>query len=159
MVRELWQTVQRADRLRLRTALAAILLTVLLIKSGTRMKAEILAARSQKTVASDVMLAHVIKYRAQTQWFYAQPVIYAFHARLRIPPELAVVARKRYWSGQMTGHELLSIVQQYKPEQLLLLKGPISPEWTEFLKSNYVLDYDDGQQVLYIAQSLKTVSP
>jgi hypothetical protein len=97
----------------------------------------------------------VNKYRSHTTWFYAQPVIYAFHARLRTPPELTVVARKRYWSGQLTWRTLLGIVKIYHPEQLLIYKSPMGQEWTEFLKSHYVLEYDDEGRALYVSKLVK----
>jgi hypothetical protein len=156
---EVWNAARKADRLRLRTVMAAVLLTALAVQSGTRLMAEIDKIRSKGQAGTDAMLAHINNYREQTHWIYAQPVIYAFHARLRVPPELAVVALKRYWSGQMTWQQLLTLVQKYRPEQMLLFKSTMGPEWTDFLKSNYVIDYDDGQKVLYIAKSLKTASP
>jgi 4-amino-4-deoxy-L-arabinose transferase-like glycosyltransferase len=132
------------------------LLIALTVKSAVRIENSVGYERSKRMASTDAMLAHVNRYKEQTQWIYAQPVIYAFHAGLRVPPELAVVTKKRYWSGQMTWRKLLAIVEEYKPEQLLLFKSPMGPEWTEFVRSNYVLDYEDNQLVLYVLKSVKS---
>lgn len=105
-------------------------------------------------IQDSAVLARIDALQKETQWFYAQPVIYSFHARLPVPPELAVVTLKRYWSGQMTWQELFRTVSAYRPEQMLLFKATMGPEWKELLATQYRLDWEDAEMALYVQKSL-----
>lgn len=147
------------ETLRVRTVAAGMLLAILAVQSVTRLGGEVGVIRSARTTASDQVLHRIANYRARTRWIYTQPVIYAFHAGIPVPPELAVLSLKRFWSGQMNWRRLLDLVQQYHPEQLLLLKTTMGPEWAHFLKTDYVIELDDGERVLYVAKVLKASPP
>jgi hypothetical protein len=162
-IRELMAEVRGAftseTNLRPRTAAAAALIAILAVQSATRLAGEVGAIRSARTIASDRALDRIASYRSGTRWIYTQPVIYAFHAGIPVPPELAVLSLKRFWSGQMTWRRLLDTVQKYHPEQLLLLKTTMGPEWAHFLNADYRVELDDGERILYVAKALKLLSP
>lgn len=78
----------------------------------------------------------VLKYKSSTQWLFTDRPIYAFYAGLRVPPEIAVMSYKRLNSGSISSQKLLDILQQYRPEQIVLAR------WTERIKSdNNMLNY------------------
>jgi hypothetical protein len=85
---------------------------------------------------------------------YVQPVIYPFHAGLPVPPELAVVMLKRYWSGQITPEQIVETCRRYKPEQLLLYRSRVGNEWKELLTANYRTAYQDTNHVLYVSKEI-----
>jgi hypothetical protein len=155
---EVREVLRSRKNLRLRTVAAAALLSILAVQSVTRFIGEVGVIRSARTMTSDRMLDRIGSFRSRTRWIYTQPAIYAFHAGIAVPPELAVLSLKRFWSGQMTWRRLLDIVQKYQPEQLLLLKTTMGPEWVQFLKTDYVIELDDGERILYVAKALKTPS-
>jgi len=65
-------------------------------------------------------------------------VIYAFHAGLLVPPPLAVIPRKRVWSGQIDSAELVDLLQRYRPEQIVLFGSlQVGAEFYAFLDRNY----------------------
>ncbi len=153
--RELHAAFASRQGLRLRTVAAAVLVAVLAAQSATRLAGEVNRIRTARTIASDRVLGRIATYRGRTRWIYTQPVIYAFHAGIPVPPELAVLSLKRFWSGQMTWRSLLEILEKYHPEQMLLVKTSMAPEWAQFLKADYVIELDEGERVLYVAKALK----
>jgi hypothetical protein len=148
-----WDALRGRARIRTATFGEGILLAALVVQSVHRFAGTAHFITSGPRISSDPMLAQMIHFQARTHWVYAQPIIYPFHARLRLPPELAVVTLKRYWSGQITSKQILATVRQYQPEQVLLFKSPVGPEWSEFLKTNYRIEFDDGKKVLYVTRS------
>lgn len=72
----------------------------------------------------------VLKYRESTHWVFTDRPIYAFYAGLLVPPEIAVMSRKRFNSGDLTLDYLLKILQTYRPEQIVLAR------WTQKIKSD-----------------------
>jgi hypothetical protein len=93
-------------------------------------------------------------YAPQTHWVYAEPVIYAFHARLPVPPELAVVVTKRFWSGQISQKAIVATCKQYRPEQIVLPNRPVSGDWEKFLDADYALACADKASMLYVTRTL-----
>jgi hypothetical protein len=53
------------------------------------------------------VVAKMKEYAGRTHWVYAQQVIYALHAGLPVPLELAVVTLKRFWSDQVSTAEVV----------------------------------------------------
>ena len=72
----------------------------------------------------------VLKYKDSTQWLFTDRPIYAFYAGLPVPPEIAVISEKRFSSGNLTNDDLLTILQKYRPEQIVFAR------WTEKFKSD-----------------------
>jgi hypothetical protein len=72
----------------------------------------------------------VVKYKNSTQWLFTDRPIYAFYAGLPVPPEIAVISEKRFSSGNLTNDDLLTILQKYRPEQIVFAR------WTEKFKSD-----------------------
>lgn len=109
--------------------LAVILLIVLVIATPTN-------ARGKPPKNSEVMQL-VLKYKNSTKWVFTDRPIYAFHAGLPVPPEIAVMSYKRLNSGNLTTKELLAVLQNYRPEQIVLAR------WTSQIKN-------DSQLMAYI---------
>lgn len=104
---------------------------------------------SPKTNASAV-LANMRRCAPVTHWVCAEDVIYPFHAQLKVPPELAVVMSKRFWSGQISGEQIVDLCRKYTPEQIMLPNGGPAGSWSEFLRSQYRLEFADKEYVLYV---------
>jgi hypothetical protein len=93
------------------------------------------------------------RYAARTRWVYARSSIYAFHPKLPVPPELAVVARKRFWSGQISDAQILAIIQRDAPEHLLVTGEQFLSD--EYLRGlGYVAVCGTGEGTLYVTGSL-----
>ncbi len=94
----------------------------------------------------------------RTRWVYAENAIYPFHMRLSMPPELAVVTPKRFWSGQISTMQIIEACERYQPEMIVLTVAGNQREWNDFLQSKYVALRTDKKFVLYIAKRLDNVS-
>jgi hypothetical protein len=70
-----------------------------------------------------------------------------------MPPELAVVTLKRFWSDQISNDTIIKICQQYKPEQLLLDPLQATHSWQAFLQ-DYTIVYEDQTANLYVLKSI-----
>jgi len=64
-----------------------------------------------------------------------------------------VLPFKRFWSAQITQHQIFAIIQQYQPQQLLL-RRPFSPEMKALVDDNYTLVYEEELYQLFIANFL-----
>lgn len=103
---------------------------------------------------TDPIVTKMKQYASHTHLVYAESGLYAFHAQLPMPPELAVVTLKRFWSGQITTQNIVETCQRDHPEQLLLNPAKITDDWNELLK-NYEIVYRDTNFVLFASNQLK----
>ena len=87
--------------------------------------------------------------QAQTRWLLTDNPLYAFHAGLQVPPPLAVPSLKRFHTGQLDADDLLSILKDYEPEQILLSKfGFMASEPSllrDFIQQHYQQTYQDSE--------------
>ena len=76
--------------------------------------------------------------------------IYAFHAGLPVPPELAVVTLKRFWSGQITTHEIVQTCARRGVEQVVLSSVSLQDaNWTNWLATAFSPTVTEGSATLY----------
>jgi hypothetical protein len=118
-----------------------------------RLEGSVKSMRNSPKIADSKVIAKK-EYAGRTHWSYAQPVIYPFHAGLLVPPELAVVMPKRFWSGQITTEQIVDTCRRYKPEQILLYTARISTPWESLLRQSYSSVYHDNELTLYISNSI-----
>lgn len=101
-------------------------------------------------------IASLLQYRDHTRWFYASDPIYAFYARLHIPPELVLLPKKRFWAGQIDWDEVVTILGTYQPEQLLLNARQMEqPRWRAFVEGKYDIVFNNGRLLHYVARDLR----
>lgn len=76
-----------------------------------------------------------------THWVFADQAIYPFYAGLRVPPEIAVFSRKRFFGENLNNQILLDVMQRYHPEQVLLTRFKddllADPEFAGYLAAHY----------------------
>lgn len=146
---------RRAQRLAFSGLTAASLLgAVVSMYGGDRLWREMDRIRHSPRVEDSALIAKMREYADRTRWVYTRYTIYPFHAGLLVIPELAVLPRKRFWSGQITDEQIWVTVKKYRPEQLLLTPGEVKPEVREFLAAGYVRVYQDEGKELYVAKGL-----
>jgi 4-amino-4-deoxy-L-arabinose transferase-like glycosyltransferase len=136
------------------TGFASLLLALVMAYGGERLIAEVERIRELPRVEESTLVAKMRQYADRTRWVYARHNIYAFHAGLTVVPELAVLPRKRFWSGQITNEQIWATVKRYRPEQLLLGDGSLDAGISEFVETSYILVYQEGGHALYVAKSL-----
>ncbi len=126
-----------------------------LAMAEARLEASIKGLRKSPRANDSPVLAKLMENANRTHWMYAQPIVYPFHAKLPVPPELAVVVLKRFWSGQISTKEIVEVCRRYHPEQLLLFKSRAGSEWRQLLSTDYVLTYQDKDYLLYVAKGIE----
>ena len=104
---------------------------------------------------ADPVLAKMKEYAGRTHWVYIQDgnETYPFHAQLPMPPEIAVVTLKRFWSDQISTKEIVETCRRYQVEQLLLKRTQPGEDWNELLQG-YRVVYEGKDRVLYVTKQL-----
>lgn len=131
---------------------------VLLAYPEKRLEGTIKDLRQQATLASSKIVAKMKHYAPRTHWAYADPVIYPFHAEVLVPPDVAIVMLKRFWSGQITVEAIVNSCLSHGVEQLVL-PGTPSPEWIGLLASNYKLVCSENGWSLFVAKDIYETQP
>jgi hypothetical protein len=96
------------------------------------------------------------KYAPETNWVVTDLPMYAFRARLPVPPNLAVFSVKRFETGNLSEAEMIATIQKYHPEQILLGRYTY-PNVENFLKGRYYLIHAKEPMKLYIRNDLAGV--
>jgi hypothetical protein len=119
-----------------------------------RLSLQIQLVRRSPQTYTCLFLNEMERYKPQARWLYAEEPVYSFHSGIPLPPDLAVVVAKRYWSGEMTNTRLTEDLRSYKPE-LMLLKNDTKPRpYRNLLNAEYRLIYMDAGNLLYVRNSI-----
>ena len=107
-----------------------------------------------------LFLKEMERYKPQAKWLYSEEPAYSFQSGIPLPPDLAVLMLKRYWSGEMTNARLAEELKSIKPE-LILLRNDTQPRpFHDLIYSEYQLIYMDDNNLLYVHKSIaKSVNP
>jgi 4-amino-4-deoxy-L-arabinose transferase-like glycosyltransferase len=92
-------------------------------------------------------------YAPQTHWVVTDTPMYAFRARLPVPPNLAAFTSKRVQTGNLTEGELFETMRAYQPEQVMMGRFDF-PELQSYLNARYNLLLDQLDMRLYIRKDL-----
>ncbi len=93
---------------------------------------------------------------AATEWVFADRATYPFYAGLRVPPEIAVFSRKRFFGENLNNQILLDVMQNYRPEQVLLTRFKdellADAEFAAYLNDHYTMIQEHPDYVYYRLQ-------
>ena len=123
-------------------------------RSERRLEANIKYLQQRPAADANPIVRKMKEYAGRASWVYSESGIYPFHARLRVPPELAIVMPKRFWSGQITTAEIIEDCKRYRPELVVLPVASLNEEWKRFLSADYVFSSADTRSALYVAKRL-----
>ena len=131
------------------------LVAIVLVRSENRLEGAVAHLRDEERAGISPVLGKIREYASRTNWIYVEYTkdIFSFQAQLPMPPELAVVTLKRFWSDQISNDTIIKICQQYKPEQLLLDPLQATHSWQAFLQ-DYTIVYEDQTANLYVLKSI-----
>jgi len=85
-----------------------------------------------------------------TRWVYADRVMSPFRAGLSVPPALAVVSTKRQRAGKLDDRMLLEVLEQYRPEQVIIGRLSYGPAFMQYLEAHYRRGYSTEPPVLQV---------
>ena len=116
--------VGKRQLMRLLSFLALTLMGIVLI-SHVLINLKVLA-RGQHPIQSsgnpvkEEILANVVGFSDQTHWLATDRAMFGFRANLKVPPEIAVLSRKRVLTQGFDGEDFLHIIKRYHCEQVLI---------------------------------------
>ena len=115
--------------------------SLLLAMTGTYVVEQLHAGwnsiRRVALISEDPIVQELRQESDQNCWVFTFPSIYAFHAKRLMPPELAILAQKRFWSEEITFHEIEQLLSRYVPETIYIDNSALKKELAGFLKTNY----------------------
>jgi len=121
---------------------------------GSRVYLQIGSIRSSPQIYSSLVIKEVERYKPFTKFIYTDEPAYSFHTGIPMPPSLAVVTLKRFWSGDMTNARLVEELRMSKPGVLLLKNQTAELPFSDWMNAEYRLVYQDAKHNLYAHKSI-----
>jgi hypothetical protein len=137
-----------------RSVALCVLVALALAKSERRFEGTMSYLRTLQLANANPIIQKMREYGGRTSWTYSEDGIYAFHAGLKVIPELAIVMPKRFWSGQITTEAIIGTCKRYRPEMLIVRSNSVDARWRAFLDAEYKLAAGDNASELYVAKQL-----
>ena len=136
--------------------LGALVVSIWMAFELPRAYEEAAGLNSRETIADSEVINVLKEYRGKVKWIYTRDNFAAVHAGYVVPPELTILSKKRFWSGNATERMVIDTVNRYQCEVLLLqanleLKNE---EWKKLLADGYVSIWSDGAKEMYVAKRL-----
>ena len=101
-----------------------------------------------------VFMIKMVRRAPETRWIVTDMPMYAFRTGLINPPYLSFVTAKRLSTLELTEEKMISVIQEYRPEQVLIGRREF-PKVKQFLQADYRLLYERGKRYLYLRRDLK----
>jgi hypothetical protein len=89
------------------------------------------------------IVALIGKYAEQTHYLFTDRPMYAFRSGMRVHPGLAVITQKRYTTGEPSQEEIAAILEEIKPEQVILSRFEI-PAVKEYMSTRNFVRVDNS---------------
>jgi hypothetical protein len=110
--------------------------------------------RSSPKVQSSYLLKKFARYKPYTQYMFTDQPIYSFHSGVPVPPHLAMLSLKRFWTGEMTNERLVSELEAVKPGIMLLANDSKELPYQDLLMREYQVVYTDDANRLLALKSI-----
>jgi hypothetical protein len=117
------------------------------------------ALRGAPRLDTCLVLKEIERFKPFTKLIFSEQPIFSFHADLPMPPQLAVLSLKRFWTGEMTNSRLVAELETLKPGLVLLGRTSQQVPYQELLDRQYSLVYQDGGNRLYAHKSIARSPP
>jgi hypothetical protein len=117
--------------------------------SASRVYLQVSDIRQSPKIYSSLVLTEIERFKLFTKFLYTDEPVYSFHAGIPLPPKLAVVSLKRFWSGDMTNARLTEELQSTQPGLILLKNDTRELPFSDWLAREYRLVYQDNRHQLY----------
>ena len=101
-----------------------------------------------------MFLVKMSNHAADTDWVLTNLPMYAFRVGLPVPPFLGAMSEKRISTGQLSEADIISVLEEYQPEQVLLGRREF-PALEQILERDYKLLYERGKRMLFVRKDLK----
>ncbi len=99
-----------------------------------------------QTTEERTFLELLAKHKSNIHWLVTDRPIFAFYAGLQVPPELALISRKRNFVAPEAQDYFINKVKKYQPEAILIQKDPqkiyFGSKVLSYIQQNYTLIYE-----------------
>lgn len=139
-VRRLWSCPARFPPLApvAQAVLALASACALGVFGGSRLREQTDAISRSPRITGNPLIQSMKARATQTRFVYTRHTIFPFHAGLCVIPDLAVIPRKRLWSGQLSEPDIWRRIEAVRPEQILLMGDTGSSDSCRLLETAYV---------------------
>lgn len=96
-----------------------------------------------------LFLTRMTNHAPETEWVVTDMPMYAYRISASVPPEVVAISEKRLITGELTEEQIIKIVEQYKPEQVLIGRFEF-PRLKVYLNQDYKLLYSRGKRDLFL---------
>lgn len=124
---------------------------LMLAFSERRLEGSVKTLRHKPTVDSNPIVRAMRARKTPDVWAYSEDGMYAFQAGMRVPPDLAIVMPKRFWSGQISDAEIIARCKDYGLAYIVLPRNRISSEWAAMLTIGHREGGADSKSRLFSA--------
>jgi hypothetical protein len=121
---------------------------------GGRVYLQVRDIRGKPRTEASPVIREIEHYKPYASSIWATEPVYAFHVNMLIPPRLATLSLKRFWSGDMTNAQLAERMRTLHPEIVLLTNDGKDPPFQALLETDYRLVYRDSEHRLYVLPSV-----
>jgi hypothetical protein len=104
-------------------------------------------------------LKEIARFKPFTQYMFTDQPIYSFHSGIQVPPRLAILSLKRFWTGEMSNARIVSELEANRPGLMLLVNDPGERCFQALLNGDYQLVYEDSANRLYALKSIARMAP
>ena len=100
---------------------------------------KIIKSLNEKTVKQEKEIIDIIsKYNINSQWIVTDRPIFAFYTNMLVPPELALISRKRNFSSDAAQKYFIKKLKKYTPELILINRSEFYGEKAiSYVENNY----------------------
>ncbi len=96
-----------------------------------------------------LFLTRMSNHAPETQWVVTDMPMYAYWIGASVPPPVVALSEKRLITGELTEDQIVDIVEEYKPEQVLIGRFDF-PKLKGYLEQDYKLLYRRGKRALFL---------
>jgi len=121
---------------------------------SSRVYFQVAGIRGSPQTHSSMVLGEIERLKPFAKFIYADESIYSFHAGIPMPPNMAVLPLKRFWSGDMTNSRVAEEMWAVKPEVILLRNDTREVPFQDLIDAEYRVVYQDADHRLYTKKSL-----
>ena len=133
------------DKLNYLLHLLIVIVLIVLVVINLSAKYRTLHENLAQKISSgeEEVIRMILKHKNSTRWMFTDRPIFAFSTNILVPPELAVFSSKRRITKNLTPDDLISVLNKYKPEQIVLGRFQnYHPNLLSYIKKYYIEVHD-----------------
>jgi hypothetical protein len=121
---------------------------------GGRVYLQVDGIRHSPKLYASLVLKEIERFKPFTTFMFTDQPVYSFHSGIPVPPHLAIISLKRFWTGDMTNARLVEELKSTRPGLMLLANDTRELPFQELLDKEYRLVYQDNANRLYAHESI-----